>query len=490
MPRTSIMVSSMLLAGVLGCAAGRQDDAVVCAGGAAAFSPDGTRIAFQRERGDYVDLWTRDLASGEERLVERMERGRAGQPTWTKDGGIVYILAPATNTSYAAVKSGSREGCNLYLDRNGVKTRLTYGRWRDSTPHAAVDGKVYYVTKGKGVGRQKNRGTPSVFALDLANPSAKPTLVYAPPSIHSAGVSQPVVSPDGKLLAWAELDGWDDIWHICVARLAKPSDFCVLTPPKMAAHEPNWAPDSRHLVFTGYQEGDGGWCVYSADVASGALKRLFPGKEPAVSPDGRALAFSADGMIRLTPLTSAPWPDAAAARTDFCAEPEKTVWKAEQPANGAKFPMTDAFRFGKDRTVFVRAKFLYDGDASVYQDVVQCAYGESPLGLDLYMAKGQPHFGLRDASASHVRVASPEAVTKPCEMTLTGIRTRDAFYLSVNDEPVLCHAFTRGSLALDTPKEVFVGSTFKPGSKVRCVEVGTGWPRNVPRLMTGKELLK
>ena len=480
----------LLLAAAAACVripeAGGED---VCEGAAAAFSPDGKTLAFQRERGDFIDVWTRDLASGEETLVERMERGRAGQPTWTRDGGLVYILSPATNTSYAAAKAKCDVGCNLYLSKDGKKRRLTFGRWRDSTPHAAVDGKVYYVTKGRGEGKMKNRGTPTVYALDPADPAAKPVPVYAPPSIHSAGVSQPVVSPDGRLLAWAELDGWDDVWHICVAKLSDPSDFLVLTPPRMVAYEPNWTPDSAHLVFTGYREGDGGWSVYAADIATGALKRLFRGTEPAVSPDGRRIAYTEDGRIRLKPFAVTFDADAVPA-ADPSAEPEKVIWSAENPKNGARVPMTDDFRFGSERTVFVRAKFRFDGDCSKYQDIVQCAYGESPLGLDLYMAKGIPHFGLRDGAGDHIRVAAPSAVKGACEMRMTGVRTRDGFYLSVNDGPVLFHNFTRGSLPLDTPKSVLMGSTFNPASAIGLVEVGTGWPANVPRLRTGKELMK
>ena len=482
--------SGAVLVGVLaGCMSRTADDVAVCTGGAAAFSPDGKTLAFQRERGDYIDVWTRDLRTGQESLVEQMERGRAGQPSWTPDGGIVYILSPATNTSYVAAKTKCDVGCNLYLFKDGKKRRLTFGRWRDSTPHAAVNGKVYYVTKGRGEGSQKNRGVPTIYALDLAEGTPSPVAVYAPPSIHSAGVSQPVVSPDGRLIAWSELDGWDDVWHICVARLENPSDHLVLTPPRMVAYEPNWAPDSRHLVLTGYQEGDPSWCVYSADLESGALKRLFCGTEPAVSPDGTQLAYSRDGQIRLAKWDASRWPADADRAANVCDEPEKVVWKQANPANGSTAKMTDDFRFGKDRTVFVRAKFRFDGDASIYQDVVRCAYAESGLGLNLYMAKGIPHFGLRDASGDHIRVAAAAAITKPCDLTLTGIRTRDAFCLSINDGPVLFHNFTRGSLSLDTPQEVRIGTTFKPESRIRSLEVGTGWPTNVPKFKTGRELL-
>ena len=148
---------------------------------------------------------------------------------------------------------------------------------------------------------------------------------------------------------------------------------------------------------------------------------------------------------------------------------------------------------GADRTFFVRAEFDYDGDASLYQDVARGAYEESSLGFNLYLAKGIPHFGTRDIRNQHFRVYSGARFRKR-HGVLTGIRTRDALYLYVEGDAdgdrLYSKGMSRGAIALDHPKQMVVGGTFKPKSRVRKIEVGTGWPANVPQPFNGEELFR
>ena len=78
-----------------------------------------------------------------------------------------------------------------------------------------------------------------------------------------------------------------------------------------------WTPDAGHLVLSRPDEGRGTWSLFRVDVSSGRATRLTSSPDldvaPAVSPDGRTLAFGRQsgewGTIQLLPLS----PDAAAA---------------------------------------------------------------------------------------------------------------------------------------------------------------------------------
>ena len=71
-----------------------------------------------------------------------------------------------------------------------------------------------------------------------------------------------------------------------------------------------WTPDSRHLVLSRPDDDGATWSLYLVDVRSGEVRRLTesPARDsaPAVSPDGRSLAFSrrvgVKGEIHLLPL--------------------------------------------------------------------------------------------------------------------------------------------------------------------------------------------
>ena len=74
--------------------AGGKRATALRAGGAPAWSPDGSRIAFTRDDGATLSVVVRDLASGEERVIER---GFAMDPAFSADGAAVCATAPGSS---------------------------------------------------------------------------------------------------------------------------------------------------------------------------------------------------------------------------------------------------------------------------------------------------------------------------------------------------------------------------------------------------------
>jgi len=109
-------------------------------------------------------------------------------------------------------------------------------------------------------------------------------------SLFSTGISQynPSWSPDGKLIACACLnDGHSDLWLV-------PIDGG--TPERLTHNEgnnfqPNWYPDGKHLLFISNR--DGMEDLYLLDLRNSSVKRLGHdgAANPAVSPNGRLVAY-------------------------------------------------------------------------------------------------------------------------------------------------------------------------------------------------------
>lgn len=113
----------------------------------------------------------------------------------------------------------------------------------------------------------------------------------------------PVVSPDGKWIVFiSNREGRDRLFLVRpdgrgARRLhegpppAEAGDAGVVEAAEAA---PLWSPDSKHVVFMRRAE-NGFWHLARADVATGAVTALTAGpwddRQPAMSPDGRHLAF-------------------------------------------------------------------------------------------------------------------------------------------------------------------------------------------------------
>lgn len=107
----------------------------------------------------------------------------------------------------------------------------------------------------------------------------------------------PAWSPDGRWIAYSCMLGFR---KLVIARPRGRTDQVVTGARAVIAEEhPEWTPDSRTLLFT-RSNGvhlDG---IYAVSVRGRSLRRLVAGgREPAVSPDGRLLAFIRDNHLSL-----------------------------------------------------------------------------------------------------------------------------------------------------------------------------------------------
>ena len=241
------------------------------------YSPDGSKIAMQRVDGgkSRVGVWER--ADGRFIQIEHGS-GNAAFPAWSPAGdALVYTYGNETNTAWAA-KDGVT-GYHLRVWRPGEGSReITAGRFRYYMPSFAPDGKRILFVSTRCASPKVGLATRSgVYAVGVDG-GGLTNLV--PSTVNDMGAGQPVLSPDGKLLAFAQIDNFRDFWHVVCARAETPHRGCRVTPKGQSAYAPHWTPDGRYLVYTGFTKGDPGWCVYVLDPRTGETRRICEGRNP------------------------------------------------------------------------------------------------------------------------------------------------------------------------------------------------------------------
>ena len=455
----------------------------LCAGHAPTFSKDGRYMAFQRAVGDKMRVGVLDLKTGETTWPET--EGNACHPFFAPDGSLVYSYANITNTAHQRfMLGGPQDGYGIRRWKDGRATDLTHGLWRDYQPSVSPDGKrLYFCTQ------RPHEGAPPIRidSMDMEGGSPEPFILPAGQPYGDAAVGQPVVSPDGRLVAWAQINTTYDVWHVVAARIDDPDNVCAVSPFDMSAYAPRWSPDGKAIAFTGCRDGDARWCVYLASLETGLVTKLCEGEDPDFTADGKSIAYSDGGFIyRRNLCASAPLRETV---PPF--ESERVLFST----NGMPAELTDVripadCIIGRDATCFIRARFVWSGDVSCLQDVCRAGWLPSDCSLQLYIQKGgYPNFSIRDINWQQTYIPATKPLSGRGEHVLTGIRTKDAIYLSVDGGPAAPAPITRGAAPLSRPGKVaFSASGFKPMERIVSFEIGKGWPSNVPRPLCLKDL--
>ena len=502
------------------------EDAALVRGTNPVYSPDGSRIAFQRLDGDVFQLGVFDRATGETVWIEDGP-GNAAYPAWTPSGALVYTWGHGAETAREAWKAGSQSGYGLRLrEPDGSKRDLTRGRCRDYTPSVSPDGKTVWFVTTRGVESESasfsKAAATRIATIELARggeggeaagaeggasppgePQASlplPRIVLDSPHGNNSGYVQPAVSPDGSLIVWGQLDDFFEGWRLFGAHIAdlaagtaRPSaaDAAPLTPSSLAALSPRWHPDGRTLCFTGFHAGDDGWGVWVEDVRTGKVRRLATGENPCFSPDGTLIAYDCGGVVYERPYGPDDAPDELLPDRRDDAEPCVVAWSRDGIAGETAFDVSgDAgFSFGDDRVFFVRAEVRLAPGGGV-REFARAVYAEHPRAVQLYADNSGFHFVSRDPSGKYFAAHAASPGGGPCgEHRLVAVRTPTRLLHSVDGgEPVV--AVPGAALPLDTPLSLVSGAGFGPGDAVDHLDIGTGWPPELTKAPTREDLFK
>ena len=469
---------------------------VVADGVNAAVSPDGRLLAFQRFSDGRSHLAVRDLARGTESWIEDGAHS-ALHPVWSPDGALYYSYCATTATAYQKwIKPATDKGkgWNIRRWKDGVVTDVTAGGARDFSPCVSPDGRQVYFCTTRGVNDPKSLFSMSQnLAVTRADGGEVKTYLLAQRNCN-AGYSQPDVSPDGRFIVWAQIDSFYDGWRLYVARVDAPKRSVALLPPDVVAYAPRWSPDGRLVAFAGYREGDPGWCVYLTDVRSGAWTRVCRGENPSFFPDGKAVVYDREGRIFRRTLSAADVPSAGALAPSGCAA-ERLLWRADAPKANDRPSFPKALAFGDDEAVFVRVKLHWADSGEKLQRFFAGAYGDTVTreqALQVYRdPKGLPTFATRTGADVFTCVQLREPLAKEGDYTFTAVRAGGELFLSMNDGWPARQTLSEGMITLGKPLYAILGrDAGSSATAIRSVEVGTGWPKNVPCALSRKEVFE
>jgi Tol biopolymer transport system component len=286
--------------------------------GAPRWSVDGTHIFYSRSTpDDFPGLMS--IVPGQEprRLANRAGGGRTAV---TRDAVLFEQLE--------YVRSVGLQGDLYRLDLASGGVRRLTREARASDPDVSPDGaRVAFVIE--------ERGATALAILDLTNPAAPPRILARGANVQYRA---PRWSPDGAAIAAERRSLGGPFEIVIIDPETAASDALVGGPGRNA--DPEWLRDGRWILFASDRDG-GPLDLFAVERRSRRIVRAthIPGgaRAPAVSPDGRTIAFigyTTDGydlfsidLPRLdtlpearsttggprneaTPEARAPWPEA------------------------------------------------------------------------------------------------------------------------------------------------------------------------------------
>ena len=447
-----------------------------------AWSPDGRSLAFQELRDGTFSVGVMEIATRKVTWIEDGP-GQAAYPAWTPNGGLVYTYGHDTLTALGGWQKSDR-GYGLRLWENGTKTDLTTGRYRDYTVSVTPDGRTAYFTTSRWTATYPGNlhMASDIASVDIATRQIVRRI--SSPGGNNSGVVQPAVSPDGKYLAWSEMDTFiDGSWKIRAAKIGDLDNACYLAGPKVMGYGPSWHPSGRYVAFTGFVQDDPGWGVYVVDVRTGATTRLVDGENPSWSPDGRSVAYDRDGRLHIHAFKDEDRPQGSAPDVDVPVV-DRPFWTAEAGDRMRKVELpADKFAFGATKPFYVRLKGVWNGVDDI-QKPADFFYQEDSMAILFFIKeKGCCYFSSRDPARRYCGVMAKGVLQPGKPYELVGIRAGDGLYLSLNGAPPQKVVAGAGFLAINRPKYL----ELQPGCSV---EVGAGWPKDIPGVRTRKEVFE
>jgi TolB protein len=251
------------------------------------WSPDGRKIAFER-RGDAQSSVGALYVVNADGSGQRMLARRGSHPAWSPDGRTIafmwrfhmYVMNADGSGHRVLTRVGSGQKDSLAWSPDGRKLLFLV---EPSSAPRPVHGLVY--------GLRDDCGYCFRLWVLNADGSGLRDLTRGISGGFGAPASDPVWSPDGRMLAFVRLNTRHGVYVIN----ADGSAVRNLTPkPRGAAYAaPAWSPDGQKITFAGERDGNSEIYLMNADGSSqrNLTRNLAYDGDPAWSPDGRKITF-------------------------------------------------------------------------------------------------------------------------------------------------------------------------------------------------------
>lgn len=268
-------------------------------------------------------------------LMERSREGHAPRRVTTRylGGRLATTRGRLVFDQLDLVRSVGLQSDLYAVAEDGGSTRRLTHEARAGDPDVSADGSTVVCTIQKG-----DRRELATFAMPLDGAVGLPAPLL---SEEFTEFSAPRWSADGRSIAVER------------RRLGGPSEIVLVDPatrqitPVVSSGEgrnigPVWLPDGRSILFA--SDRDGAFRLYSAEVSTGATRRLdgtgSGAQSPALSPDGTTLVYvgyTPDGFDLFSiPIAAATWTAVESARTNPSVSPTSQA-EAAPAGDGAPY---------------------------------------------------------------------------------------------------------------------------------------------------------
>lgn len=197
-----------------------------------AWSPDGRYLSYSTDRAGKLDIWLRDLHTGEDRQLTNLPGAAAVSGSWSADSTHLAFL-DQTGAVYTVEVTG------------GAVKQIYPATFEPGRPTWSADGKTIGLAAIKPYSARFREGLSKILLIDRASGAGR----YIDPmpyrSIQTRGDDGPVWSPDGHRMAFAV---GSVLW---VAEVHPDGTFAGQ--PRQITTEvsdaPSWSGDSNTLLY-------------------------------------------------------------------------------------------------------------------------------------------------------------------------------------------------------------------------------------------------
>lgn len=231
------------------------------------WSPQGDRVAFTSYRSGIPIVYERELATGEDRPLETGQAGQQITPAYHPDGSTITF----------ALLNGRRSDLHSYDVRRRccLSGRLGEGFHKNLQPTYSHDGSRIAFTSNR-------LGTPTPQIYVMPEEGGPAVLISPYRYGERSYFTDPDWSPNSSKIAFAgRVDtgrtrvGGIMRYQILVADLDAGANRLVQLTREGNNEDPSWAPNGRHIVFTGERRNGHG--VFVVDTGTGRTRTLVAG---------------------------------------------------------------------------------------------------------------------------------------------------------------------------------------------------------------------
>lgn len=243
----------------------------------AAWSPDGSRIAYVRSAGDGEgsEIYLHWLAGGQSARVTRVA-ATPKEIRWSPDGRqLAFVMDVKADAPKIAQRPAKPEGAQwaepprltdrLYHERDGsgyleaafshvfivpadggTARQVSHGDFHHQQPTWSADSKSIYVSGNRSEDWEYDYRNSEIYRVSLATGDIEAITAADGPDHH------PVLSPDGKHLAWLGYADKKEAYQVTRLRLADPDGSKtrdLLDKLDRSVSSITWAADSSGLYF-------------------------------------------------------------------------------------------------------------------------------------------------------------------------------------------------------------------------------------------------